>query len=123
MSLAVVAAGLAAAMPAQAAASTLGAAAAQSGRYFGTAIAAGRLSDSAYTSIASREFNMITAENEMKMDATEPNPNQFNFTNGDRDPQLGHQQRQARPRPHPGLARPAAGLDAEPWRAPPCAAR
>ncbi|MEU7873404.1 1,4-beta-xylanase, partial [Dactylosporangium sp. NPDC049140] len=34
---------------ANAAASTLGAAAAQSGRYFGTAIAAGRLGDSTYT--------------------------------------------------------------------------
>jgi endo-1,4-beta-xylanase len=75
--------GLTAAQPAQAAASTLGAAAAQSGRYFGTAIAAGRLSDSAYTTIANREFNMITAENEMKQDATEPNQNQFNFTSGD----------------------------------------
>ena len=46
LSLAVAAAGLAAALPAQAAASTLGAAAAQSGRYYGTAIAAGKLSDS-----------------------------------------------------------------------------
>jgi GH35 family endo-1,4-beta-xylanase len=27
---------------------------------------------------------MVTAENEMKIDATEPNQNQFNFTNGDR---------------------------------------
>ena len=69
--------------PAQAA-STLGASAAEKGRYFGTAIAAGRLSDSTYTSIANREFTMITAENEMKMDATEPNQNQFNFTSGDR---------------------------------------
>jgi endo-1,4-beta-xylanase len=67
-----------------AAASTLGAAAAQSGRYFGTAISAGKLNDSAYTTIANREFNMITAENEMKIDATEPNQNQFNFTNADR---------------------------------------
>ena len=66
-----------------AAASTLGAAAAQSGRYFGTAIANGRLGDSAYTTIAAREFNMVTPENEMKMDATEPNQNQFNFTAGD----------------------------------------
>ena len=65
---------------ANAAASTLGAAAAQSGRYFGTAIAASRLSDSTYSTIAAREFNMITAENEMKPDATEPNQNQFNFT-------------------------------------------
>ncbi|MDH6546335.1 endo-1,4-beta-xylanase [Streptomyces sp. SAI-041] len=69
---------------AQAAESTLGAAAAQSGRYFGTAIASGRLGDSAYTSIAAREFNMVTAENEMKIDATEPQRGQFNFTSGDR---------------------------------------
>ncbi|MEU5260916.1 endo-1,4-beta-xylanase [Amycolatopsis sp. NPDC021455] len=68
---------------ADAAASTLGAAAAQSGRYFGTAIAAGRLGDSAYTTIAAREFNMVTPENEMKPDATEPNQNQFNFSSGD----------------------------------------
>ncbi|MER6006402.1 endo-1,4-beta-xylanase, partial [Nonomuraea angiospora] len=52
---------------ADAAASTLGAAAAQSGRYFGTAISAGRLGDSQYTTIAGREFNMVTAENEMKI--------------------------------------------------------
>ncbi|WP_182905652.1 endo-1,4-beta-xylanase [Microbispora sp. H13382] len=71
-------------VPADAAESTLGAAAAQSGRYFGTAISAGKLGDSQYTTIAAREFNMVTAENEMKIDATEPNQNQFNFTNGDR---------------------------------------
>ncbi|RGA04240.1 1,4-beta-xylanase [Microbispora triticiradicis] len=70
--------------PAGAAASTLGAAAAQSGRYFGTAIAAGRLGDSNYTTIANREFNMVTPENEMKPDATEPNRGQFNFSSGDR---------------------------------------
>ena len=69
---------------AAAAATTLGASAAQSGRYFGTAIAAGKLGDSAYTTIANREFNMVTAENEMKIDATEPNQNQFNYANGDR---------------------------------------
>jgi endo-1,4-beta-xylanase len=61
----------------------LGAAAAQSGRYFGTAIAASRLGDSTYSTIAGREFNMITAENEMKPDATEPNRGQFNFNSGD----------------------------------------
>ncbi|SBT50518.1 endo-1,4-beta-xylanase [Micromonospora auratinigra] len=65
------------------AASTLGAAAAQSGRYFGTAIAAGRLGDSTYTTIAGREFTMVTAENEMKPDATEPQRGQFNFSAGD----------------------------------------
>ncbi|MFJ5668039.1 endo-1,4-beta-xylanase [Micromonospora sp. LA-10] len=68
---------------AQAAASTLGAAAAQSGRYFGTAIAANRLSDSTYSTIAAREFNMITAENEMKPEALQPNRGQFNFSSGD----------------------------------------
>src|SRR3954452_14841109 len=65
------------------AATTLGAAAAQSGRYFGTAIAAGRLNDGAYTNLAAREFSMVTPENEMKPDATEPNQNQFNFSAGD----------------------------------------
>ncbi|KOV66844.1 1,4-beta-xylanase [Streptomyces sp. NRRL WC-3618] len=69
---------------AHAAENTLGAAAAQSGRYFGTAIASGRLGDSAYTSIAGREFNMVTPENEMKIDATEPQRGQFNFSAGDR---------------------------------------
>jgi endo-1,4-beta-xylanase len=66
------------------AASTLGASAAERGRYFGTAIAGGRLNDSQYTTIANREFNMISAENEMKLDATEPNQNQFTFSAGDR---------------------------------------
>ncbi|MFB9629958.1 endo-1,4-beta-xylanase, partial [Nonomuraea helvata] len=61
---------LVAPLRADAAASTLGAAAAQSGRYFGTAISAGRLGDSQYTTIAGREFSMVTPENEMKMDAT-----------------------------------------------------
>src|SRR6185436_15798637 len=69
-------------MPATAA-TTLGAAAAQSGRYFGTALASGKLGDTTYTNIANAEFNMITAENEMKIDATEPNHNQFNFTAAD----------------------------------------
>ncbi|MEU8893171.1 endo-1,4-beta-xylanase [Streptomyces sp. NPDC048442] len=69
---------------AHAAESTLGGAAAQSGRYFGTAIASGRLGDPAYTTIAGREFNSVTPENEMKIDATEPQRGQFNFTAGDR---------------------------------------
>jgi endo-1,4-beta-xylanase len=69
--------------PAQAAASTLGAAAAQSGRYFGTAVAAGRLGDSTYSTILDREFNMITPENEMKWDTTEPSRGNFNFGPGD----------------------------------------
>ena len=79
-------AGAAALVPsvAEAAETTLGAAAAQSGRYFGAALAAGKLGDSTYTTISNREFNMVTAENEMKMDATEPSRNNFVFTNADR---------------------------------------
>ncbi|MEV2240602.1 1,4-beta-xylanase, partial [Micromonospora sp. NPDC049891] len=45
---------------AQAAESTLGAAAAQSGRYFGAAVAANKLSDSTYVGILNREFNSVT---------------------------------------------------------------
>ncbi|MEU8437154.1 endo-1,4-beta-xylanase [Streptomyces sp. NPDC029216] len=75
---------LVAPLTSQAADGTLGGAAAQSGRYFGTAIASGRLGDSAYTAIAGREFNMVTPENEMKIDATEPQQGQFNFAAGDR---------------------------------------
>jgi endo-1,4-beta-xylanase len=64
-------------------ATTLRAAAEGSGRYFGTAIAQSRLGDSTYTGIARREFDMVTPENEMKPDATEPNRGQFNFSAGD----------------------------------------
>jgi endo-1,4-beta-xylanase len=63
---------------------TLGASAAESGRYFGTAVAANKLSDSVYVGILDREFNMITPENEMKWDATEPSQNSFSYTNADR---------------------------------------
>jgi endo-1,4-beta-xylanase len=69
---------------ADAAANTLGAAAAQSGRYFGTAMSGNALGNGTDTSIAAREFNMVTAENEMKPDATQPNQGQFNYTAGDR---------------------------------------
>jgi endo-1,4-beta-xylanase len=63
---------------------TLGASAAESGRYFGAAVAAGKLGDSTYVGILNREFNMVTPENEMKIDATEPNQNQFTYGNADR---------------------------------------
>ncbi|WP_052387395.1 endo-1,4-beta-xylanase [Dactylosporangium aurantiacum] len=62
---------------------TLGASAAEKGRYFGTAVAAGKLSNSTYTGILDREFNMITPENEMKWDATEPSQGQFRYTSAD----------------------------------------
>ncbi|GLY38518.1 beta-xylanase [Amycolatopsis sp. NBRC 101858] len=63
---------------------TLGGAANGTGRYFGTAVSAGKLSDSVYTGILSREFSMITPENEMKIDATEPSQGQFSYGNADR---------------------------------------
>jgi endo-1,4-beta-xylanase len=63
---------------------TLGASAAESGRYFGAAVAAQKLGDSTYVGILNREFNMVTPENEMKIDATEPNQNQFTYGNADR---------------------------------------
>ncbi|WP_327045514.1 lectin [Microbispora sp. NBC_01189] len=74
---------LAATLPANAAASTLGAAAAQSGRYFGTAIAAGHLNDSTYVATWDREFNSVTAENEMKWGPIEPSRNSFNWSQAD----------------------------------------
>jgi endo-1,4-beta-xylanase len=76
--------GLAVLSPTANAATTLGAAAAEKGRYFGTAVSLNRLSDSTYSSILNREFNSVTAENEMKIDALEPQQNQFNFTTADR---------------------------------------
>src|SRR4051794_16387061 len=63
--------------------STLGASAAEKGRYFGTAVAAGKLGNSTYTGILDREFNMITPENEMKWDATEPSQGRFSYSAGD----------------------------------------
>ncbi|GAA1499894.1 endo-1,4-beta-xylanase [Dactylosporangium maewongense] len=68
---------------ADAAASTLGAAAAEQGRYFGTAVAAYKLSDSVYSGILDREFNMVTPENEMKWDATEPSQGSFSYGSAD----------------------------------------
>ncbi|MEV4516193.1 endo-1,4-beta-xylanase [Dactylosporangium sp. NPDC049525] len=68
---------------ADAAASTLHAAAAEQGRYFGTAVAAYKLSDSVYSTILDREFGMVTPENEMKWDATEPSQGSFSYGSAD----------------------------------------
>ncbi|MBB5866765.1 endo-1,4-beta-xylanase [Allocatelliglobosispora scoriae] len=65
------------------AATTLGASAAQTNRYFGAAVAAGRLGDATYAGILDREFTMITPENEMKWDATEPSQGSFRYTSAD----------------------------------------
>ena len=103
------------------AATTLGAsAAARDGRFFGTAVAASKLSDSAYTTILDREFNAVTPENEMKIDATEPNQNQFTYTNADKI--VAHARGLAcrcAATPWPGTRSSPAGCRACP--APPCA--
>jgi endo-1,4-beta-xylanase len=66
------------------AATPLGQLAAAKGKYFGSALNAGRVaSGGSYTQIVGTEFNAVTPENEMKIDATEPNQGQFNFGPGD----------------------------------------
>lgn len=60
---------------------TLASAAQASGRYFGAATPASRLVED--KAILSTEFSMLTAENEMKMDATQPARGTFSFTAGD----------------------------------------
>jgi endo-1,4-beta-xylanase len=61
------------------AATTLGAAAAARGRYFGAAVSQGHLGESQYVNTWTTEFNGVTPENEMKWQTVEPNRNQFNF--------------------------------------------
>ncbi|KOX03126.1 1,4-beta-xylanase, partial [Micromonospora sp. NRRL B-16802] len=78
-------AGMAVAMaPTASAGTTLKQAAAEKGRYFGAAVATGKLSDSQYVGILNREFNSVVAENEMKWDATEPQQGRFSYSGGDR---------------------------------------
>ncbi|WP_437730137.1 endo-1,4-beta-xylanase [Sorangium sp. So ce1335] len=45
----------------------------------GAAISGGGLNDNRYKSVAAAEHNYVTAENEMKWDALEPNPGQFSW--------------------------------------------
>lgn len=72
----------------EARASTLAGTAAGDGRYFGTAVAAGRLGDSTYSTVLDREFDMVTPENEMKWDTVEPSRGNFRF--GPADSIVGH---------------------------------
>jgi endo-1,4-beta-xylanase len=65
------------------AATTLGAAAAARGRYFGAAVSQGHLGEAQYTNTWNTEFNGVTPENEMKWQTIEPNRNQFNFAPAD----------------------------------------
>jgi endo-1,4-beta-xylanase len=66
------------------AATTLGASAAEKGRYFGAAVASNKLSDNTYVTVLNREFNSVVAENDMKWDATEPSQGNFTYGNADR---------------------------------------
>ncbi|TDB82523.1 endo-1,4-beta-xylanase [Micromonospora sp. KC721] len=63
---------------------TLGAAAAEKGRYFGAAVGTYKFNDNTYMTVLNREFNSVVAENEMKWDATEPQRGVFNYSAGDR---------------------------------------
>jgi len=68
--------------PAQAASALRNLAEAQ-GRYFGTALTVGDLSNSGETSVAAAQFDMVTPGNEMKWDTTEPSNGSYNFGPGD----------------------------------------
>ena len=81
------------------------------------------LSDSAYSTIASARVRHDDGRqrDEARRDRAQPRPVQLHRRR--RDLQLGHPARHAGPRPHPGLARPAAGFWAEPQRQRPAAPR
>ncbi|MFD7337517.1 endo-1,4-beta-xylanase [Streptomyces violascens] len=54
------------------------------GIYFGTAMTQGDLNNSALTTVAGRQFGMLTPGNEMKWDTTEPSQGTFDFAPADR---------------------------------------
>jgi len=63
---------------------TLQGAAEAKGRFFGTAVPWGRLAgDPILTAIANLQFDMISPENELWLDATEPQQNSFSFKSAD----------------------------------------
>ncbi|SDL69566.1 endo-1,4-beta-xylanase [Nonomuraea jiangxiensis] len=54
------------------------------GKFIGTALATGPLSnETQYRTIAGQEFNQVTAENAMKWESTEPSQGQFTFSGAD----------------------------------------
>lgn len=81
---AVTAGGLVAAAGTASAQTSLGDAAEAQGRYFGVAVAAGRLGEQDYTATLNREFNSITAENSWKWESLQPSPGYFDFSTADR---------------------------------------
>lgn len=66
-----------------AAAGSLAQLAEANGRYFGTALTQGNLSNPTLTAVAGAQFDMVTPGNEMKWDTTEPANGTFNFGPGD----------------------------------------
>jgi len=59
-------------------------ASAPTGRHVGVALATWFFDEPQYAALAARHFDSLTAENEMKWDAIEPDPGRFNFEAGDR---------------------------------------
>jgi endo-1,4-beta-xylanase len=64
--------------------SALRRAAEAAGILVGAAVSAAHLDDAMYRAAVAREFNYVTAENEMKWAATEPRRGELSFTAGDR---------------------------------------
>jgi endo-1,4-beta-xylanase len=62
--------------------------------FVGAALGNGFLSNTTYANIAGSQFSSVTAENSMKWDTTEPNPNQFNFGPGNQIVQFAQQNSQ-----------------------------
>ena len=53
------------------------------GRYFGTAMTVGDVTNGTESSLAGTQFDMVTPGNEMKWDTTEPSNGSYNFGPGD----------------------------------------
>lgn len=63
---------------------TLRAAAAQSGRKVGVALATWFFNEPQYQELAAQHFDSLTAENEMKWEHVQPEPGKFTFEGGDK---------------------------------------